>query len=128
MFRIYSYQVGYVFSHLCFFKDFFWHRHLYLAVDRQERKGDVTCSKGTPVGIQTGIGCVYGMRSNHSTTCACCFVFVEAAVVLCCSSTPQILHIKITFPECDRNVLVSGYDGWTKASCPQSDEQVKAFE
>ena len=70
MFRIYSYQVGYVFSHLCFFKDFFWHRHLYLAVDRQERKGDVTCSKGPPAGIQTGVGCVYGMRSNHSTTCA----------------------------------------------------------
>ena len=34
-----------------------------------EREGGMTCSKGPPTGIRTGVGCVYGMRSNHSTTC-----------------------------------------------------------
>ena len=34
-----------------------------------ERGVGVTFSKGPPMGIWTGVSCVYGMRSSHSTTC-----------------------------------------------------------
>ena len=75
-------------------KVFFWHRHVYLAVDRQktwEREGVVTCSKVPPAWIQTRDGCIYGMHSNHSTTCVPCSLQIWTTIrghrsISCCDT------------------------------------------
>ena len=51
----------------------------------------MTCSKGPLIGVRTGVGCVHGMRSNHSTT----FYFNYGFRIIVFSTLIEIKTVKL---------------------------------